>query len=105
MLIKTPSGYEVTLKDSLNYGQSLELQKILFKGMKVETGKGAELNFENMLDYTAKAFPFLVVSIVKDGKAVEGDLYQEVMSWPVEDGRAVDEAIGKITQPTDAKKK
>lgn len=106
MILKTPSGYSVELKDKLTFGEMRELQKGLFAGIKSEIGKAPEIEMVKLLEYGEKAFPYLVVKIIKDGKEVEGDLLAEVNSWSNEDGEAVFNQITTISQPTvDSKKK
>lgn len=106
MILKTPSGYSVELKDKLTFGEMRELQKGLFAGMKTEVGKAPEIDFVKLLEYTERAFPYLVIKIIKDGKEVEGDLLAEVNSWSNEDGESVFNQITAISQPVvDTKKK
>lgn len=103
MILKTPSGYVVELKDKLNFGEMREFQKALFTGVKGDTtGKAPEIDLAKMSEYPEKAFPFIVVKITKDEKDVEGDLLKEVYTWDNEDGVAL---FDKITEITSAGKK
>jgi len=106
MIIKTPSGYSVELKDKLTFGEMRELQKGLFTGVKAEVGKSPEIETVKLLEYAEKAFPFLVIKIIKDGKEVTGDLMAEVNSWDNGDGEAVFAQITAVSLPqVDSKKK
>lgn len=107
MIIKTPSGYEVTLKDSLTFGESRILQRSLISGAKVEIGenkKAPEIDLANAFEYTELALPYLVISIKKDDKLIEGDCTKEIMGWPQEDGQAVFDKLDEILRPVDKKK-
>jgi hypothetical protein len=106
MILKTPSGYEVELKDKLSFGELRQLQKGLFEGIKSEMGKVPEIEFNRLIEYSEKAFPYLVVKITKGGKVVTGDLLEEVNSWDVEDAELVFDHLNLVAQPVvEAKKK
>ena len=99
MIITTPSGYEVELKDKLNFGEMRELQKVLFTGLKSEVGKSPEIELSRLLEYSEKAFPILVKKITKNGVEVTGNLLDEVNKWDNEDGQAAFDKITEIALP------
>lgn len=109
MIITTPSGYEVTLKDHLTFGDTRKIQKAFFSGIKLEVGqptpgvetkpKIPEINMSAMLEYKEKALPIVVTKVVKDGKELTQNLDIEISGWDYADGQAVFDAMDKIVDP------
>lgn len=103
MLIKTPSGYSVTLKDFLSFGEKREISKPIMARTKIKPAQGGkeadiqEMTFDFLDEMQDKAFGFLVQKIEIAGEEKTEGLYEIVMSWPEKDGQAVFDAIDKIT--------
>lgn len=102
MVIKTPSGYEVTLKDFLSFGEKRELMKPIMAHTKITPSDGNKANIQEMSidfidDVQDKAFSFLVQKIKINGEEMTTNLYDVVMNWPEKDGVAVFDAIDQIT--------
>ena len=121
MIVKTPSGYEVHLKEYLSFGQKRQLQKFMYSKMRVKqvAGEGGkakaeieEFSVDFMQELQDKAFEMLVEKIIIDGKEYTEDLYNMVMGWKEADGQVlyakIDEATAMFSTPQEedaAKKK
>jgi len=104
MQITTPSGYIVTLKDKLSFGENRQLQKVLVGDAKVEmvNGKPVEpsVAISKTIDYSDKAMGFLITKVVKGDIVVTSDFEKEVFSWDDADGQAVLDQVAQIINPT-----
>lgn len=107
MIIKTPSGYEVEIKDKLNFGETRKLQKSFFQDTKLEfytdkTGerkvKMPEFDMAKILEYTERSIPLLVSKITKGDVVITENLMAEIDSWSSEDGQAVFEQVTNLAQ-------
>lgn len=113
MTITTPSGYKVTFKEEseLNYGERRTIQRALVGNVKIDakTAKNAEFDLTGGMVYDSQDVTLRVIlkSIVRpDGTQVDGDLYEEVMSWTnQEDGDAVFEIVNQNMASGNTKKK
>jgi len=103
MQITTPSGYIVTLKEKLAFGETRKLQKLLVAGEKVEIVDGKpqqpKIDMGKAMDYADKAMAFLVVEIRKGDVVITTDIEKEIFNWPSEDGDAVMSEVDKIVNP------
>lgn len=107
MIITTPSGYEVHLKDFLSFGEKRQLEKLIASKIKVRTdGSSKKVDVEPVegtinYDMQDMAFRFLVLKIIKktdsDSQEITSNIYDEVMTWQEEDGNAVFAAIDQVT--------
>jgi len=107
MVIKTPSGYKVTLKEEgdLTYRDRRSIQKVFLSKAKV-TNENNKPNFDldasTILDAQEALLKVIIVSITDvEEKPMEGDLFEVVMNWKnAEDADAVfnivDELFAKI---------
>lgn len=113
MIINTPSGYEVHLREKLNFGQKRELETTLMSGMKIEIKRDGlnqipEMDMGSLLAYAYKAIPYYVTKIVKDGKEITDNIAAEIDSWDEEDGEFVLHEVDKLSAKKiqeDSKKK
>lgn len=101
MQITTPSGYLVTLKDKLTFGEVRQLQKSLFSGVKIglTEGKMPELDLNNLFEYNEKALPFVVTEIVVGDQKITTDIEKTISNWDYVDGQAVFDAMEKVLKP------
>ena len=104
MIITTPINKAVvTLKDSLTFGQERELQKVLLNEIEITPDQAVKGDFKIPASFIQKseekAFEFLVEKIVIGEETITTDLYNVVMGWTSADGKAVMDAINKITSP------
>ncbi len=102
MIITTPSGYEVHLKDFLTFGEKRQLEKLVASKIRVKADANKQVDIEPVegsINYEMQdmAFNFLIQKIVKGEEEITAKLYEEVMSWREEDGDPVYEALDKIT--------
>lgn len=105
--IKTPSGYQVSIKPRLNYGQSVELkQTILAKTqMNVKDKSLKDLPGDVLIETNKVALKFLVVKVINPDGTIAPDPVAAVYDMPVEDGEAVADKVDEITAQTDLSKK
>jgi hypothetical protein len=87
MVITTPSGYKVTLKEEadLTYRDRRSIQRVFLSKAQInnENNKSnINLNATTILDAQEALLKLIIVSIAdKDGKALDGDLFEVVMNW------------------------
>lgn len=121
MVITTPSGYQVTLKDFLPFGFKRQLEKMFYEHFKLkgedfkkaagDTNKdeiGAsvdDISGSVLYDMQEKALEFLVekVEIKQDGGASlilskKDEIMQAVYSWKEEDGQAIMDKVNELTK-------
>jgi len=103
MVITTPSGYEVYLKEYFTFGQKRQLMKIIYAKMRIKpsgTGKAEVQDFsvDFMQELQDQAFKMIIEKIVIDKKEYIDGLYEMVMSWKEEDGQVVYEKIDSMTE-------
>ena len=77
MLITTPSGFKVTVKDNFTYGDYRKIVKSFLKGSEVDLANSTKekVEIKNMtadkfLEYQDYAFDVLIIKIVRDGKEI-----------------------------------
>ena len=108
MIITTPSGYKVTLKEKLSFGETRDLQKFLLAGEKVEMVDGKpqqpKVSMDRAMNYSEKAVDFLVTSIDKNGTIITSDFNKEIYGWDEADGQAVFNQVDNILKPTKSEK-
>jgi hypothetical protein len=105
MVITTPSGYEVHIKDFLAFGEKRQLEKFIASRIMVKAGSDKQVDIapvEGSINYEMQdmAFGFLVQKIIKDSNEITTNIYDEVMTWREEDGQVVFEAIDEVTSKT-----
>ena len=111
MIINTPSGYVVHLKDELSFGEDREIQKKLIATVKMKPGTKAEdieINGTIAYELEEMACRYLVTKVVINGQESTSNLYELILSWGKEDGAAVFKAVNEITkekQKPEAEKK
>src|SRR3990172_1184628 len=105
--IKTASGYLVTIREELNYGQFLELQKTYASLAKIDidTQKITEINPVGAIDSQSKAIELVVVKIIDPSGKELTDLVQAVTEMPIQDGKQISEACNKIANEASIPKK
>lgn len=103
MVYKTPSGYEVTLKDNFTYGDYRKIVKSFLRNTEVDFNKSTEkkaelkgMSADKLLDYQEYALDVLIVKIVRDGKEVISNFKVEIDNWPMADGEAIYKEIEKV---------
>lgn len=104
MIIETPSGYKVHLRETLTFGQKRLLQRTLLSAMKLDAGKGSVVTMKDMdsskaLDIEEQAFGVLCDKIEADGKTISSDFWAVVQNWSEADGQVVFDAVDKIVFP------
>lgn len=103
MQITTPSGYVVTLKDKLSFGETRALQKFLIGDEKVELVNGVpqqpKIAVVKAMEYTERAMGFLVTEIKKGEVVITTDIDKEIFKWDEADGNAVMAEVDKIVTP------
>lgn len=108
MIITTPSGYKVTLKEKLSFGETRDLQKFLLAGEKVEMVDGKpqqpKVSLDRAMNYSEKAVDFLVTSIDKNGTIISSDFNKEIYNWDEADGQAVFDQVDKLLKPDKGEK-
>ncbi len=102
MIITTPSGYEVHVKDFLSFGEKRQLEKLIASRIKVKADADNKVDIspvDGSVNYEMQdmAFGFLVQKILKEGAEITTSLYDEIMSWHEADGKAVFDAINEVT--------
>jgi len=99
MILTTPSGYEVHIKDFLSFGEKRQLEKFIASKVMVKADSKQQVEVSGSLNYEMQdmAFSFLIQKIVKAEEEITTKLYDEVMSWREEDGQAVFDAINEVT--------
>lgn len=109
MLFKTPSGYEVTLKENFTYGDYRKIVKAFLKNASVNLNPAdkdkkmpefSQMTGDKILDYQEYALDVLILKIAKAGKEITTNFKIEIDSWPMADGQAIyeqiDKTLGKI---------
>lgn len=101
MVITTPSGYEVTIKERFTYGDNRRLQRELLAGAKFKKVKNTtvldEVSPTSLYDVQDKMVSILVVKIKKGDKEYTEDLLNEVLSWDVQDADIVYRTVTEIS--------
>lgn len=102
MIITTPSGFEVHIKDYLSFGEKRQLEKLIASRITVKANANQKVDIspvEGSINYEMQdmAFGFLVQKIVKESEELTTNLYDEIMSWREADGKAVFDAINEVT--------
>lgn len=102
MTITTPSGYEVSIKDFLSFGEKRQLEKLIASRIKIKADSNQKIDMapvDASINYEMQdmAFGFLVQKIIKGEQEITTNLYDEIMSWPEGDGQAVFNAINEVT--------
>jgi hypothetical protein len=102
MILTTPSGYEVHIKDFLSFGEKRQLEKFIASKVMVKADSKRQVEVEPVsgsLNYEMQdmAFGFLIQKIIKVEEEITTKLYDEVMTWKEEDGQAVFDAINEVT--------
>lgn len=102
MQITTPSGYKVSFKEEsdLNYGERRQIKRAAVRSVKInpeQAKRGVVPTITGEIGYEMQdeMLRVLLKEIIKpDGKPVEGNLFEEVLSWTNEaDGDAVFKVI------------
>lgn len=122
MVIETPSGYKVTVRDFVPFGFKRELEKMFYehfrlKGEDIKKAAGSgtteglggmsieDISGSVLYEMQEKALRFLVVQIElpseKEGEAGKvitdkGEIYNTIMGWKEDDGQKVSDAVNKI---------
>lgn len=110
MIITTPSNYKVTLKDFLTFGEKRTLERTIVEGTVVDTDskQAPKIQGTQLYAYQDKAFEILVQKIEIEDKSYDSsnqNLYEMVMSWREEDGKAVFDKILEMISPKETEKK
>ena len=110
MIVTTPSGYKVTLKDFLSFGDKRKLLNQFLSETSISMSdqknpKISDLKGNIFTKYQDFAFGLLVTQIEKDGKVLTENLYEEVMGWREEDGDFIYKEVTKIANLKEVEKK
>lgn len=112
MIISTPSGFNVTLKDKISFGALEKMQMLFTEGMKVAPTKITTENFQlpevevnKMFEYRHLALKALLVSIEKEGQVVNENVYEYfVDEFDPDEAKPVVEAVMEIVKKYNASK-
>lgn len=104
--IITPSGFYVTLKNDLTYGEYEDLQGLMAQNITLDptTGKPTAIDFSAVKKANQRAIELIVVEIKKDEQVVN----ISVRDLPVRDGVMIQREVDKILKdsaPLDEEKK
>jgi hypothetical protein len=107
MIIKTPSGYAVTLKDQLTYGQFVEIQSIVTGSMKysIAESKMRDVDSSVLMKANQKTLEFMVVEVELPDGTKSNNPIQAIMDMPVKDGQMVQDKVSELTQEASVSKK
>lgn len=107
MIIKTPSGYSVSLKDGLTYGQFLEIQNIVTNSMKysISEGKMRDVESSVLMKANQKTLEFMVVEVSLPDGTKSNNPIQAVLDMPIKDGQMVQDKVSELTQEASVSKK
>lgn len=113
--LATPSGYRVTLKPYLNYGQFIQIQQIFTSRMKLkintsgsdpQTEGATEIDASVLYDANKKALEFLLLKVIMPDGQESNNPVVAIDEMPPQDGIAVMDRINEITnQATTTQKK
>lgn len=98
MDLKTPSGYAVSLKQELTYGEFIEIQNILTSSMEldIKSGEVKKIDASVISRSNSKAIEFVVQSVtMPDGKKAT-NIVGAIMGMPMRDGQLVAAEVNKI---------
>jgi hypothetical protein len=107
MVIKTPSGYSVTLKDQLSYGEFVEIQEIVTGSMKysIDEKKMRDVESSVLMKANRRTLEFMVKEVgLLDGSKSNNPI-QAVFEMPVKDGQVVQDKVSELTQEASVTKK
>lgn len=112
MVIETPSGYKVTIKDNFTYGDYKKLIKSFLKTSEVDfdkttTDKVALKNMtaDKLIEYQEFAIDILINKIEIGDKVITSDFKKTIDEWSIQDGESVYSEISKIIAKTQGEKK
>lgn len=99
MTITTPSGYKVSFKDKLDYGDKRFLKKLMLSKMKIRPSvdektkkfkqESLPMSMEFQVEIEEATFKRAIQSIEIGEKTYTENLLERVFSWDEEDGDAV----------------
>lgn len=113
MIITTPSGYNVTIKDYMSFGASREIQRVTLSTVKVMVnGSKKEVKEDNAFelsptiyyDMQDKAIELLVEKIEKSEQVITSDFVKEISNWSKEDAKPVYDKIDEYLKAESVKK-
>jgi hypothetical protein len=104
MTITTPGGYTIHFKDTLTYGDQMDISDMVLDGVTTTQEEARNRSFRlpalSGRKTQLKAFEILVQKIVRpDGTEITTSLLQEVRSMSSVDGQAVFDKIDQIINP------
>lgn len=111
MVFKTPSGFEVTLKDNFTYGDYRKIVKSFLRNTSVnfsgvtkdkKTPEFSEMSADKILDYQEYALDVLILKIIKNGKEITANFKTEIDSWLMPDGQAIYVEVDKVLNKINA---
>lgn len=113
MTITTPSGYKVSFKDKLNYGDKRYLKKLMLSKMKIKPTvdektkqfkqEGMPMSMEFQAEIEEATFERAIESIEIEGKVYKENLLEKVYTWDEKDGDAVFEFLNEEYDPMGVK--
>lgn len=99
--LTTPSGYTVTIKPELTYGQFIQLQHIFAAGMKFDPetkeAVNSELEGKALLESQAKTMEFLVIKILDPQGNEVTNIAGALENMPQRDGQMVANKVNEIS--------
>lgn len=95
MIVKLSDNTEVTLKDKLKYKDTINIQKAMFEGVKVNQKADVGVDASNMFESTLKAIELTIQEIKKDGNVIPytREWLEELDS---EDGMLLQEKVNEV---------
>ncbi len=104
MTITTPGGYTIHFKDTLTYGDQMDISDLVLEGVTTTQEEAVNKTFRlpalSGRKTQLKAFEILVQKIIRpDGTELSSNLLQEVRNMSSADGQAVFDKIDQILNP------
>ncbi len=100
---KTPNGYIVTLKPEVNYGESVQITKLLASQMSVDPKtkvvKGGEMIQGSLaMEVIRKYMDFLVIKIISPEGVEMTNKMEAIDNMPKSDGIALEKKVNELTK-------
>lgn len=104
VVLLLPSGYEVTLKPRLSFGEKRQVTKVMSSKMTLDPQKkeaNTEINGAAMMEAQDLTVKLMLVQVKKtDGTVLTGEqAYSEVYAMNDTDGEAVYAKVDELTAP------
>lgn len=103
MLLTTKSGYKVTIKDVMSFGDRRKLLRPILESAKFDATSGSvhtsDISGAYVFEMQDNAVRLLVTEIeFQDGTILTDNLIDIIQGWGEEDGQAVYDLVNKIAK-------